>query len=132
MPARDLSEREADALASMMGADSRRIDDLVGDVGTIKGSVVALKEGVSEMKDGINELRGAMTILSRHSIALERSAEDHSKTTAELARMDTRIRAVELDMPGIKETREDVRKVQWLVWAAVVVAVVGLVLVSKR
>lgn len=28
MPARDLSEREADALASMMGADSRRIDDL--------------------------------------------------------------------------------------------------------
>ena len=128
----DLNRREADALASMMGADSRRIDDLVGDVGTIKGTVSTLKDGVLDLKDGVNELRGAMTILSRHSIALERSAEDDRKTAAELSLLNTRLRVVENDMPGLKETRDDVRRALWIVIAAVIVAGLGLILVSKR
>ncbi len=135
-PVRDLNSREADALANMMGADSRRIDDLVGDVGEIKGAVTNLRAGVGELKDGVNELRGGMIALTRLSINLERQAEDHGKTQAQMSMMDTRLRAAETtiasELPPLKETREDVRKVQWLVWAAVIAAVLGLVLASRR
>ena len=39
------NRREVDVLATMMGADSQRIDSLVDDVGTIKGAVTNLHSG---------------------------------------------------------------------------------------
>ena len=128
-PVRDLNQREADALANMMGADSRRIDSLVDDVGTIKGHVGTLKEGVGDLKDGVNELRGAMTVLSRHSIALERQAEDHARAAEATARMDARLHVVEKtlasELPPLQEARTyAVRGV------VAVLAIVGLALVA--
>ncbi|MGL4648996.1 MAG: hypothetical protein ACRC1H_06295 [Caldilineaceae bacterium] len=131
-PARDLSAREADALASMMGADSRRIDDLVGDVGEIKGAVITLQSGVGGLKEGVDELRGGMIALTRLSINLERQAEDHGKTQAQMNAIDGRLRIVETtiatDLPPLRETRGDIRKIQWLVIAAVATAVLTIVL----
>ena len=129
---RDLSEREADALASMMGADSRRIDDLVGDVGEIKGDMRILKADTGRAVSGIEQLQLSMAAVGRHTVLMESQNAKIDALSAKHEKLDTRLLTVERDMPGIKETREDVRKVQWLVWAAVIVAALGLVLVSKR
>lgn len=129
---RDLSEREADALASMMGADSRRIDDLVGDVGEIKGDMRILKADTGRAVSGIEQLQLSMAAVGRHTVLMESQNAKIDALSAKHEKLDTRLLTVERDMPGIKETREDVRKALWIVIAAVIVAGLGLILVSKR
>ena len=129
---RDLSEREADALASMMGADSRRIDDLVGDVGEIKGDMRILKADTGRAVSGIEQLQLSMAAVGRHTVLMESQSAKIDALSAKHEKLDTRLLTVERDMPGIKETREDVRKALWIVIAAVIVAGLGLILVSKR
>lgn len=129
---RDLSEREADALASMMGADSRRIDDLVGDVGEIKGDMRILKADTGRAVSGIEQLQLSMAAVGRLAVLMESQNAKIDALSAKHEKLDTRLLTVERDMPGIKETREDVRKALWIVIAAVIVAGLGLILVSKR
>lgn len=100
-----LREREADALAAMMGADSRRIDGLVGDVGEVKGDVRALRADMGRVSEGVDELRGAMTILARHSVMMETTTTDVASLRANVEKIDGRVQTIERDMPGLQEMR---------------------------
>ena len=115
-----------------MSADQQRVDDLVQAMGTLNGTVSHLHDGVAELKDGMTELRGAMTVLSRHSIALERQAEDHGQTRAELTRHDARITAVETklaaELPPLVEARTYAVRGVLFVLTAVGVALLALVI----
>ncbi|MBP6638205.1 MAG: hypothetical protein KA179_11000 [Sulfuritalea sp.] len=128
------NRREVDVLASMMGADSQRIDDLVDDVGAIKGAVTNLHSGVGELKDGVNELRGGMIALTRLSINLERQAEDYGKTQTQMALMDGRLRVAETtlasELPPLKEARTWAVRGMLTVLGVVGLAVIGLVIVK--
>ena len=79
---------EADALANMMGADSRRIDGLAEAVGDVRGSVQALRGDMGHVSKGVDELRGAMTILSRHAVVMETVLTDISALRAAVTAQD--------------------------------------------
>lgn len=101
-----MTAREADALANMMGADSRRIDGLTDAVGEVKGSVQALRGDMGHVSKGVDELRGAMTILSRHAVVMETVLTDISALRAAVNAVDARVKLVELDMPLLRVTRD--------------------------
>lgn len=109
----------------MMGADSRRVDVLVSDVAEVKGDVRALRGGMEHVTDGIGELRGAMAILSRHSVLMETNVAEMAAMRASHGTLETRVRAIELDVPGLREARS------WIVRGAlVVVGLVGLAVIG--
>lgn len=122
---------EADILAGMMGADSRRVDALVSDVGQVKGDVRELRGAMGHVTDGIGELRGAMAILSRHAVLMETNAADMAQMRASNILMDGRMRAIELEMPGLKDARTAIMRGVWGVMAMVGLALLALVLKSK-
>lgn len=127
-----MSDRtEADILAGMMGADSRRVDALVNDVGQVKGDVRELRGAMGHVTDGIGELRGAMAILSRHAVLMETNAADMAQMRASNILMDGRMRAIELEMPGLKDARTAIMRGVWGVMAMVGLALLALVLKSK-
>lgn len=126
-----LSAREADALANMMGADSRRIDELAGAVGEVKGNVQALRGDMGHVSKGVDELRGAMTILSRHAVMMETVVTDISALRVAVSGLDGRVKGLELDMPVIRLTRDWTLRGVIGVVAVVGLALVGLVLKAK-
>lgn len=103
--ARSFSEREADALANMMGADSRRIDDLVGDVGEIKGDMRTLKADSARTATGVEQLQESMVVLSRHAVLMETQSAEIASIRAKHEKLDTRVQVIEKDMPPLKEAR---------------------------
>lgn len=103
--ARSFSEREADALANMMGADSRRIDDLVGDVGEIKGDMRTLKADSARTATGVEQLQQSMVVLSRHAVLMETQSAEIASIRAKHEKLDTRVQVIEKDMPPLKEAR---------------------------
>jgi chromosome segregation ATPase len=98
--------REHDALANMQGGDSARIDGLVLDVGAIKGSVNALSSEVGRANDGISALTASMTVLNRHSVLMERQADEQAQARKDREDLDKRLRVIEERMPGLIETRK--------------------------
>jgi uncharacterized membrane protein YdfJ with MMPL/SSD domain len=112
--------REHDALANMAGAESRRVDQLVDDVGQIKGKVESVDRGV-------NELRSAMAVLVRHEVLMEQAGAVAAANTTKLDGMSARLHKVEEHMPGLIEARGDVRRILWIVVAAVCAGVLALV-----
>lgn len=122
---------EADILAGMMGADSRRVDALVSDVGQVKGDVRALRGDMGHITDGIGELRGAMAVLSRHAVLMETNAAEMAQMRSAHLLMDVRVRAVELEMPGLKEARASIMRGVFGLVALVGIALLMLVLKSK-
>mgnify|MGYP006326156155 FL=1 len=50
-----MGRSEADVLAGMMGADSRRVDVLVSDVAEVKGNETTLPDGTREQFLGLAE-----------------------------------------------------------------------------
>jgi len=127
-PARNLEQREADALASMMGADSRRIDDIVDNVGEIRGDVRALKADASRTANGVEQLQQSMAILNRHAVVMETQSAEISVMRNKFDTLDVRVRDIERDMPALKDSRADIKKGVWIVIAIVIAAVVGLIL----
>jgi predicted RNase H-like nuclease (RuvC/YqgF family) len=115
-------QREMDALASMMGADSQRIDRLVDDVGHVKGRVERVDKNV-------DELRSAMAVLVRHEVVMEQNASSVSMLRVEVGELGRRVSAIETDMPQLRETRTWVVRGMLLVISLVGLAVVGLVVV---
>lgn len=103
--ARSFSEREADALANMMGADSRRIDDLVGDVGEIKGDMRTIKADSARTATGVEQLQQSMVVLSRHAVLMETQSAEIASIRAKHEKLDTRVQVIEKDMPPLKEAR---------------------------
>lgn len=118
---------EADVLAGMMGADSRRVDALVSDVAEVKGDVRALRGDMSHITDGIGELRGAMAVLGRHSVLMETNAAEMASLRATQGTLDMRVRAIELEVPGLREARAWIVRGGLGVVALVCLAVLGLV-----
>lgn len=122
-----MPDREVDALANMMGADSRRIDNLVETVGEVKGKVEHIRSDVTRAVDGIDELRGALTILSRHQVTMEGLVSDNRATREVMTGIDKRVQVIEQQMPGLVESRAWMVRAMLGVLAIVGVAVVGLV-----
>lgn len=126
----ELARKQTEALANMMGADSRRIDSLVGDVGVIRGEVTGLRSDVSRVGTGVDELRGAMTILSRHQVTMEGLVSDNRITRDSVQSIDARVRTLETEMPPLKEARTWAVRGMLMVLGLVGVSVLGLVLVK--
>lgn len=123
-----MSRREADALASMMGADSRRVDVLVGDVGDIKGDVRSLKSDTSRIGSGVEQLQQSMAVLNRHAVLMETQSAEINAVRTEQRLMDSRLRVVETALPALTETRAWVTRGMLAALTMVLVAVVGLVI----
>jgi outer membrane murein-binding lipoprotein Lpp len=120
-----LIDRQTQALANMMGADSRRIDDLVENVGEIKGDVQAVKGKVDGVASGVDELRSAMAVLVRHDVQMEHNRAATDRLAADVQKLDDRMSAVEVQMPALIEMRG------WGVKAILaVLGVVGLALLA--
>lgn len=105
---------ETDALA-------HRVDQIVEDVGIIKGRV-------ESVHGGVNELRNALAVLVKHEVLMEQqalAAQNHAQAVVELGR---RLTVVEVEMPQLKETRTWVVRGMLLALTSVGLAVLGLVL----
>jgi len=123
-------EREHEVLANMQGADSARIDTLVGEVGKLAGNVEHVRGDVSTVKTGVEKLNGALALLMQHDIHM---VQDRARVDALHRRQDQadeRLKTIEVAMPGLMETRGAVLKAAGLVVVAVLAAVLGLVLVK--
>lgn len=120
--------READALAAMMGADARRIDDLVGDVGAIKGDVRTLTAESHRIGTGVEQLQQSMAVLSRHAVLMETQSAELVALRSKGEGLDGRLRAVEAEIPPLKEARGLVVRAVLLVLGSVGLAVLALVI----
>lgn len=120
--------REHEALANMQGADSARVDNLVKDVGQIKGDIGTLKADMGRVGTGIDQLQQSMAVLSRHAVLMETQASDIATLGRETGALDQRLRAVEVVMPQLQEVRGDIRKGMIFVVAGVAAAVLALVI----
>jgi len=112
----------------MAGAESRRVDQLVNDVGTIKGDMHAVKGEVGRLGEGISKLNDSMVALNRHSLLLETQQTTNVEREREHVLLDGRVKAIELEMPALKEARSDYRRVMLGVLAMVGLALLALVI----
>ncbi len=112
---------EADALANMMAADSRRVDQLVEDVGVVKGRMESVHSGV-------NELRNALAVLVKHEVIMGQTAQAATEFRVELASINARVHIIEKEVPALKETREWVVRGMLMVLGIIGLAMVALVL----
>lgn len=127
-----LAQREADALVNMMAADGRRIDDLVGAFGEVRGDVSHLRGDVGRVVKGVDELKDAMIGVARHAVLLETQQRDSEalrqsqrETNLRVSILEGRIAVIETAMPQLIETRA------WTVRAGLAVcAAVGLALLA--
>lgn len=122
------AERERDVLANMMGADSRRIDGLVEDVGAIRGDMQSVRSKVNDVGDGVNELRNAMAVLVKHEVLMEQAGATLTNVTLAHAKLDERLQTIEKKAPGWDEARTWVLRAGLGVLGVVGLAMVGLVL----
>jgi predicted RNase H-like nuclease (RuvC/YqgF family) len=97
--------REHEVLAGMTGADSRRIDALVGDVGQIKGQVQSVKEKVEGVADGVNELRDALTVLVKHDMKMQHTDGEVVSLRRDVLDISGRVHELERQMGPVVETR---------------------------
>lgn len=104
---RALSElaREHQALAGMTGADSGRIDALVGDVGAIRGTVQVIGSKVDGVADSVNELRDALTVLVRHDVQMQHQSAEAVVLRKDVADMGGRVQTLERQIGPLIEMR---------------------------
>lgn len=119
--ARHQQRREIDALASMMGADGRRIDRLVEDVGVVKGKV-------DKVDKGVDELRSALAVLVKHEVVMEQQAISVAALRADTADLGRRVNNIEHDMPQLRETRTWIVRGMLGALGLIGLAVIGFVL----
>jgi chromosome segregation ATPase len=112
----------------MMGADSRRIDDLVDSVGEIKGDMRALKADSSRTATGVEQLQQSMAILNRHAVVMETQSAEISTMRTKFDLLDGRVRDIERDIPALKDARADIKKAVWIVLGLVIAAGMALIL----
>ena len=123
-----IERSEADVLASMMGADSKRVDDLVQSVGTIQGDVREMRTGLSGVMKGVDQLTSAMSILVTHEVKMSHNAADVATLRVEVSNHDQRLQAIERKVGGWDEARLWLIRAGLLVLTTVGLAIVGLVL----
>lgn len=128
---RALSElaREHQALAGMTGADSARIDALVGDVGQIRGNVQVVHAKVDSVATGVNELRDALAVLVRHDVQMQHHSAAAQALRTDMDGIDKRVQTVEKQIGPVVELRA------WVIGAGLaalgVVGLAGLALVMR-
>ena len=123
-----MAQQETDALAAMMGSDSRRIDVLVNDVGHIKGEMSHSRETQQTIVKGVDELKTAMAVLVRHEVVMEQHGSSVAAVKAEQKAQDDRLHVLERKAPGWDETRAWVVRAGLMVVAAVAIALLALVI----
>ena len=92
-------------LAGMTGADSARIDALVGDVGAIRGNVQAVAGKVDGVASSVNELRDALTILVRHDEQMRSYSAAALSVRADVDGIDKRMQVLERQIGPLIEMR---------------------------
>jgi hypothetical protein len=108
-------------LAGMTGADSARIDALVGDVGTIKGNVQVVGAKVDGVASSVNELRDALTVLVRHDVQMQHQTADAALLRSEVATMSGRVQTLEKQVGPLIEMRT------WVIGGGLgILALIGL------
>ena len=123
-----IERSEADVLASMMGADSKRVDDLVQDVGSIKGDVRSVRSDLAGIVKGVDALTSAMAILVRHDVQMGHNSAEVATMRSDLTGHDQRLQCIERKVGGWDEARLWLIRAGLLVLATVGLAIVGLVL----
>ena len=126
--AADELAREHDVLAGMMGADSRRIDYLVKDVGRINGNVEAVKEKVDGVADGVNELRDALTVLVRHDVQMQHNTTEAQALRKETAEIRADVQTLKEQVGPLVETRKGLIVLASAVAVTIMLALLGLVI----
>lgn len=133
----ELARRQNYHLGKLMEGDSRRIDDLVGDVGIVKGRVEAVHGTVQAINRNVDKLSDAMAGLVRYEIQLQHhdkvaiamqarqvKAEERQDAT------DRRVSDLERRIGPVEESRGWTVQGFGIVLGLVLVAVVGLVLIK--
>ena len=114
---------EHQRLAGMTGADSARIDAIVGDVGEIRGSVEVVRAKVDGVANGVNELRDALTVLVRHDVQMQHQSAEVSAMRTDIAAVNTRVSTLERQIGPVVEMRA------WVIGGGLgVLALIGLAL----
>lgn len=126
--AMELLTKEHDALAAMQGGESRRVDRLVQDVGSIKGRVESISGDVERVGNGVDRLMDSMAVLNKHAVLMEMASGDIAKLRAEAADLDKRTRVIETVLPQLVETRRWTVHAMLGVIATVAVALLALVI----
>lgn len=114
--------------AAMTGADSARIDSLVGDVGAIRGDVQAVRSKVDDVVGGVNELREALTVLVRHDVQMQHHNATAVILRADVDAIDKRLQTAEKQIGPLVEMRSWVIGGGLMVLGIVGAAIVALVM----
>lgn len=116
-----MQQRQAEALANMMGSESGRIDMLFKDVGAMRGTVEVVDSKVDAVAAGVNKLTDAMAILVKHEVTMEHNAAEVRAMRERQGKHDERLQAIERKVPGWDEIRV------WVIRAGLgVLGVVGM------
>jgi hypothetical protein len=103
---------------------------LAGDLGELRATAKATDQKVDDMRVAVSKLTDAMTAVVRLDVEFKQHnmAMDTIRTRQDL--LDSRMDALERDMPGLRETRGWVVRAMSIVIGAVGLAVLGLVVVK--
>ena len=112
----------------MMGADSKRVDDLVQSVGTIQGDVREMRTGLSGVIKGVDQLTSAMAVLVTHEVKMQHASSELVILRADVASHDQRLQSIERKVGGWDEARLWLIRAGLLVLSTVGLAIVALVL----
>lgn len=125
-----MQQRQAEALADMMGAESSRIDSLVKDMGAVRGTVEVVHSQVNDVKAGVDKLSDALEVMVRHELTMEHTAAAVRGMAEQQGKLSDRLHTLEVKAPGWDELRV------WVIRAGLgVLGVVGmamLLLVMKN
>ena len=111
-----------------MGADSKRVDDLVQSVGTIQGDVREMRTGLSGVIKGVDQLTSAMAVLVKHEVQMGHNSTEVAMMRADVENQDQRLQAIERKVGGWDEARLWLIRAGLLVLSTVGLAIVALVL----
>ena len=92
-------------LAGMTGADSARIDALVGDVGIVKGNIQVVGAKVDGVASSVNELRDALTVLVRHDVQVQQHAAENVILRKDVTDIGGRVQVLERQIGPLIEMR---------------------------
>lgn len=126
-----MQQRQAEALATMMSADSSRIDTLFQDVGAMRGTVEVVHGQVKSVAAGVDKLTDAMAVLVKHEVAMEHNAAEVRAMREMQGKQDERLQAIERKVPGWDELRVWVIRAGLGVLGVVGMAVLLLVMKSQ-
>ncbi len=122
-----MQQRQTEALANMMSADSSRIDTLFQDVGAMRGTVEVVDSKVDAVAAGVNKLTDAMAVLVKHEVTMEHNAAEVRAMREAQEKLTDRVQKIELKVPGWDELRVWVIRAGLCVLGVVGMAVVALV-----